>query len=155
MSEHAETLVASKRVQIGTTISLALAMGIASLGTSIANIALPTMAEAFSAPFRHVQMVVVAYLAALTLWSLVAGRLGDRYGLKPMLLVGLGVFLGATILCAISPTLWLLIGARFVQGVGAAFLMTLAMALVRQSTSELRVGKAMGFSERFQLWEQR
>ncbi|MFO1091304.1 MAG: MFS transporter [Hyphomicrobiales bacterium] len=144
MSEHAETLVASKRVQIGTTISLALAMGIASLGTSIANIALPTMAEAFSAPFRHVQMVVVAYLAALTLWSLVAGRLGDRYGLKPMLLVGLGVFLGATILCAISPTLWLLIGARFVQGVGAAFLMTLAMALVRQSTSELRVGKAMG-----------
>lgn len=119
-------------------------MGLASLGTSIANIALPVLAEAFAAPFAEVQTVVVAYLAALTVSGVIAGRLGDRFGLKLMLVIGLALFAVASLLCAIMPTLWLLIGARAVQGIGAAFLMTLAMALMRQTADETRVGRAMG-----------
>ena len=134
----------AEKAQTGVAITLALAMLLAALGTSIANISLPTMAEAFSAPFAHVQMVVVAYLAALTVSGLIAGWLGDRRGLKPMLVVGLAVFAVASLLCAIAPSLLLLIGARALQGMGAAFLMTLAMALMRQSASEARVGRAMG-----------
>lgn len=141
--EQTKTL-ASARTRIGITIALALSMGLASLGTSIANIALPALAEAFSAPFHEVQTVVVAYLAALTVSVLVAGRLGDRHGLKPMLVAGLALFTVASLLCAVAPSLWLLIGARALQGIGAAFLMTLAMALMRQTASEARVGRAMG-----------
>ncbi len=141
--EQTET-VASARTRTGITIALALSMGLASLGTSIANIALPALAEAFSAPFHEVQTVVVAYLAALTVSVLVAGRLGDRHGLKPMLVAGLALFTVASLLCAVAPSLWLLIGARALQGIGAAFLMTLAMALMRQTASEARVGRAMG-----------
>lgn len=126
------------------TTTLALAMLLASLGTSIANIALPTLAEAFSAPFAQVQGVVVAYLAALTVSVVVAGRLGDRFGLKPMLVAGLTVFAVGSLLCAVSPSLSLLIGARTLQGIGAAFLMTLAMALMRQTADETRIGRAMG-----------
>jgi MFS family permease len=61
-----------------------------------------------------------------------------------MLVAGLAVFAAASLLCAVAPNLWLLIGARALQGVGAAFLMTLAMALMRQTASEARVGRAMG-----------
>lgn len=138
--EQAEPRVSTK----AQTITLALAMLLASLGTSIANIALPALAEAFQAPFAQVQAVVVAYLAALTVSVVVAGRLGDTYGLRQMLVAGLTVFAAASLLCAVAPNLWLLIGARALQGIGAAFLMTLAMALMRQTAGEARVGRAMG-----------
>lgn len=128
----------------GATVALSLSMLLASLGTSIANIALPSLAQAFGAPFHQVQAVVVAYLGALTIAVLLAGRLGDRCGLKPMLMAGLGLFAGASLLCALATSLWMLIAARALQGVGAAFLMTLAMALMRQTASEARLGRAMG-----------
>ncbi|MEH6776398.1 MAG: MFS transporter, partial [Cereibacter changlensis] len=125
-------------------MTLALSMLLASLGASIANVALPTMAAAFSAPFAQVQAVVVSYLAGLTIFVVIAGRLGDRCGLRPMLIAGLGLFTSASLLCALAPDLWLLVAARGVQGAGAAFLMTLSMALMRQTASEARLGRAMG-----------
>ncbi|QPC41554.1 MFS transporter [Kaustia mangrovi] len=141
--EQAETHASARSIS-GLTAALALSMLLASLGTSIANIALPTLVLAFSAPFAQVQAVVVAYLAALTISVVIAGRLGDCFGLKPMLVSGLAIFAVASAMCAMAPNLWVLVGARAVQGVGAAFLMTLAMALMRQTSSEARVGRAMG-----------
>lgn len=136
--------ILSDRGQSGVTATLALSMLLASLGTSIANIALPALAGAFSAPFAQVQAVVIVYLAALTSSVVVAGRLGDSHGLKPMLIAGLGLFLMASLLCGAASNLWLLVGARAVQGMGAAFLMTLSMALMRQTASQARLGRAMG-----------
>tara|TARA_R110000868_G_scaffold404656_2_gene683065 strand:- start:6642 stop:7889 length:1248 start_codon:yes stop_codon:yes gene_type:complete len=132
------------KTPIAVTATLGLAMMLASLGTTIANIALPTLAEAFAAPFSQVQAVVVAYLAALTVSVVVAGRLGDRWGLKPMLMVGIGVFLAATLVASLSKTLSLLIATRAIQGIGAAFMMTLSMALMRQAANSAAVGRAMG-----------
>ena len=126
------------------TAALALSALLASLGTSIANIALPTLTQAFTAPFAEVQAVVVSYLAALTVSVVVAGRLGDRFGLRRVLLAGLGLFAIASLACAITPSLLLLIGARVGQGIGAAILMTLAMALMREQANEANVGRAMG-----------
>ena len=123
---------------------LALSVLLASLGTSIANIALPTFTVAFSAPFFQVQGIVVAYLAALTASTIFAGRLGDIYGLRRTYLSGLALFSVASLLCGLAPNLWLLIAARMLQGVGAAFLMTLAMALMREIASKDRMGRAMG-----------
>ncbi len=138
--EQVETHASHRHV----ALTLALAMLLASLGTSIANIALPALAAAFAAPFVQVQAVVVGYLGALTLAALLAGRLGDRHGLKAALVAGLGIFTAGALLGALAPTLWLLAAARAVQGFGAAFLMTLAMALMRQSASPARLGRAMG-----------
>lgn len=123
---------------------LALSMLLASLGTSIANIALPALAEAFSARFHEVQWVVVAYLAALTVFVVVAGRLGDIFGLRRMHLAGLALFILASLLCGLAPNLWLLVAARCLQGIAAAFLMTLTIALVRESAHPDRMGRAMG-----------
>lgn len=133
-----------KSTQAAVTITLALSMGLAALGTSIANIALPALALAFAAPFPQVQAIVVGYLVALTISVVAAGRLGDRFGLRRMLVVGLVIFALSSLLCALAPGLWLLVAARALQGVGAAFLMTLAMALMRQTAAEARIGRAMG-----------
>jgi len=139
-TENRTYLLAGK----GALICLSLAMLLASLGTSIANIALPEIARTFGAPFRQVQWVVIAYLAALTVFALIAGRLGDRFGRKRMLLAGLGLFSAGSALCGFAPSLGALVAARAAQGAGAAFLMTLTIALVRDTADEGRIGRAMG-----------
>jgi MFS family permease len=123
---------------------LALAMLLSSLGTSIANVALPSLAQAFDAPFRHVQWVVLAYLIAMTVLVVGAGRLGDRIGHRRVLLAGVAAFTAASLLCATAPTLGLLVAARVAQGLAAAVLMALAMALVRATVPAQRTGSAMG-----------
>ncbi|MDE1567678.1 MFS transporter [Aquabacter sp. P-9] len=128
----------------GADVPLALAVLLAALGTSIANVALPALSAVFAAPFAAVQGVVVAYLAGMTVFALIAGRLGDRFGLKPMLLLGLALFALGSGLCALAPGLPQLIAARALQGIGAAFMMTLATALMREMAGTGRVGRAMG-----------
>ncbi|MFW1944423.1 MFS transporter [Acinetobacter guillouiae] len=144
MTEQTESLTLTNKTQTGITITLALSMLLASLGTSIVNIALPTLAEVFSLPFIQVQAVVIGYLISLTITVVIAGRLGDRYGCKSMLTVGLIIFSLASLLCSVAPSLWILVAARSFQGIGAAFLMTLAMALTRQTVSKSQLGRAMG-----------
>lgn len=128
----------------GAVLSLALSMLLGSLGTSIANIALPALAIAFEAPFHQVQWVVVAYLAGLTLFTIFAGRLGDIFGRGRTLLAGLLLYSFASALCGFASNVWLLIAARAVQGIGAAFLMTLTLALVRETSGHEQIGRTMG-----------
>lgn len=134
----------AQRKPRGAQAVLLLSMLLASLGTSIANVGLPALSDAFDAPFPKVKLVVVAYLVSLTATVLVAGRLGDRFGLKPMLLLGLGIFTTSAMLCGMAGTLPQLIAARGAQGIGAAFLMTLSLAMARQIAPPDRVGQAMG-----------
>ncbi|MDN5413844.1 MAG: MFS transporter, partial [Lactococcus raffinolactis] len=144
MTEQTESLTLTNKTQTGITITLGLSILLASLGTSIVNIAIPTLAEVFLLPFIQVQAVVIGYLISLTITVVIAGRLGDRYGCKSMLIVGLVIFSLASLLCSVAPSLWILVAARSFQGIGAAFLMTLAMALTRQTVSKSQLGRAMG-----------
>jgi MFS family permease len=124
--------------------SLALCMLLPSLGTSIANVALPTLAEEFSASFQQVQWVVLAYLLATTSLVVGVGRLGDITGRRRLLMAGIFVFTAASVLGGVAAGFWLLIAARAAQGVGAAIMMALAMALVGDAVPKSRIGRAMG-----------
>ncbi|HET7793721.1 MAG TPA: MFS transporter, partial [Rhizobacter sp.] len=124
--------------------SLSLGMLLPSLGTSIANVALPTFTQAFGAPFQQVQWVVLAYLLATTTLVVGAGRLGDLVGRRRLFLGGLVLFTVASLLCAVAPTLGWLVAARALQGAGAAVLMALTMAFVGASVPKDRNGRAMG-----------
>lgn len=124
--------------------SLALSMLLSSLGVSVANVALPTLVEAFNAPFQTVQWVVLAYLLAITTLIVSAGRLGDVMDHRRVLLIGITIFTGASLLCGLAPNLELLIAARALQGLGAAVLMALTVALVRETVAKDRMGSAMG-----------
>src|SRR4051812_39720989 len=123
---------------------LSLSMLLSSLGISIANVGLPTLAQAFNASFQQVQWVVLAYLLAITTLVVSVGRLGDIAGHRRLLLAGIFLFTGASVLCGIAPRLWLLIAARAVQGLGAAIMMALTMAFVGEKIPKEKTGSAMG-----------
>ncbi len=123
---------------------LSLSMLLSSLGTSIANVALPTLALTFSASFQAVQWVVIAYLLAITTLIVSVGRLGDLFGRRRLLLAGIVVFTLTSLACAIAPTLWLLIAARGAQGLGAAIMMAMTLSLVGESVPKGRTGGAIG-----------
>ena len=125
-------------------VSLSLSMLLSSLGTSIANVGLPTLAQVFNASFQHVQWIVLAYLLAITTLIVSVGRLGDITGRRRLLLTGIGLFTLASALCGFAPTLWMLIGARALQGIGAAIMMALTMAFVGETVTKAKTGSAMG-----------
>ena len=135
---------AHRSSQRGAMSSLSLAMLLSSLGTSIANVALPTLAQSFDATFQSVQWVVLAYLLAITCTIVGVGRLGDVIGRRRLMLAGIGVFTLASVLCSVAPSLAWLIAARALQGLGAAIMMALTMALVGEAIPKERTGRAMG-----------
>jgi len=123
---------------------LSLSVLLSSLGAGVANVGLPTLARAFGATFQQVQWVVLAYLLAITILIVGVGRLGDRIGRRRLLLAGLALFTAASALCGLAPSLGWLIAARAAQGLGAAVMMALAMALVGELVPKTRMGGAMG-----------
>jgi len=127
-----------------TLASLSLATLLSSLGTSIAGVGLPSLMQAFDASFQLVQWVVLAYLLAITTLIVSAGRLADMVGRRPLLLCGIALFTAASVLCGFAPTLWLLIAARAVQGLGAAMMMALTLAFVGETVAKPKTGSAMG-----------
>ena len=128
----------------GSLVALSLCVLLSSIGTSIANVSLPMLAQAFGASFQQVQWVVLAYLLAVTTMVVSVGRLGDIIGRRRLLMVGVILFSVASALCGSAPTLWLLIAARAMQGLGAAIMMAITMAFVGETVPQARVGRAMG-----------
>ncbi|WP_030264774.1 MFS transporter [Streptomyces sp. NRRL B-24484] len=124
--------------------ALSLSMLLPSLGISIANVALPTLAGEFSAPFAAVQWVVLAFLLATTTTIVGAGRLGDVLGRRRLLLGGILLYTVASLLCGTAPALGVLIAARAAQGLGAAVMLALTMAFVGATVPQERTGRAMG-----------
>lgn len=139
------TSASSTRTMRRALAALSLAVLMPSLDTSIANVALPAMARGFGAAFREVQWIVLAYLLAVTTLIVSAGALGDRFGRRRMLLTGISLFTVASLACGVAPTLALLVAARALQGLGAALMLALAVALVGETVPEARRGSTMGW----------
>lgn len=125
-------------------VSLSMSMLLSSLDTSIANVALPTLTQVFSASFQDVQWVVLAYLLTITTLIVSVGRLGDIIGRRRLLLAGIFLFTVASVLSGVAPTLWVLIVARATQGLGGAIMMALAMAMAGETVQRGKTGSAMG-----------
>lgn len=124
--------------------SLSLSMLLPSLDTSIANAGLPALARTFEASFAQVQWIVLAYLLSITTLLVSAGRLGDLLGRRRLLLCGITLFTLASLLCGLAPSLGWLIAARALQGLGAAIMLALTLALVGETVPKARLGSTMG-----------
>ncbi|MCS3460724.1 MFS transporter [Aeromonas sp. BIGb0445] len=125
-------------------LALGLATLLPMLAGSMANMVLPALGQVFAVPFASVQWVLVAYLLGITCLTVVAGRLGDRFGRRRLLLWGMVLFSLASLLCALAPTIGWLIAARVLQGAGAACMLSLALAMVGQLVPPARRGWSMG-----------
>jgi len=123
---------------------LCLTMLMPSLDASIANASLPALAHALDATFVQVQWVVLAYLLIITALIVSVGRLGDLLGRGRLLTAGVALFTAASLLCGLAPTLGMLVAARVLQGLGAAAMLALTVALVGETMSKEHTGRAMG-----------
>src|SRR5687768_695067 len=100
------------------------------LDSAIVNVALPAMKDDLGFSQSNLAWVVNAYLIAFGGLLLLAGRIGDLIGRRRMFLIGLGVFTAASLLCAVAQTQEMLIGARFVQGVGGALASAVILGMI-------------------------
>lgn len=118
--------------------------GVVFLDGSVVNLALPKMAHLLNTGFSGQQWIVDGYLLTLSALILLGGSLGDILGRKKVYLWGVVGFGVASLLCAIAPTIEMLIGARIIQGVFGALMIPGALALIDTNFSAAARGKAIG-----------
>src|ERR1700738_287887 len=97
---------------------------------TIVNVALPSIQRDLRFTQSGLAWVINAYLIAFAGFLLLAGRLGDLFGRKRVYLMGLGVFIGASLLCGLSFNQPLLIASRFIQGIGGAVSSAVILAMI-------------------------
>jgi len=127
-----------------------LAVFMTNLDLWIVNVALPALGRDFHATLGDLSWVLNAYAITLAALLVVAGRLGDRIGQRPIFLAGVAVFTVASLGCALAPNLGLLVVARVVQAIGAAAQLPTSLALllaavpVERRTTATRSWAAVG-----------
>jgi EmrB/QacA subfamily drug resistance transporter len=115
------------------------------LDATIVNVALPSIQEDLGFSQSDLAWVVNAYLIAFGGLLLLSGRIGDLVGQRRVFLIGLTVFTGASLLCAVAQSQGVLIGARFVQGVGGALTSAVILGMIVTMFPEPREqAKAIG-----------
>jgi DHA2 family multidrug resistance protein-like MFS transporter len=112
----------------------------------IANLALPTIASSFAVSPAASVWVVTGYQMAIVMFLLPAGALGESLGYRRVFIAGVVLFTGASALCALAPSLPWLVAARFLQGLGSAAIMSLALALLRFVYPRRLLGAAIGWN---------
>ncbi len=128
----------------GAILTIVLSVSIAVLDG--ANVALPTIARELHASPAASIWVVNAYQLAIIVSLLSFASLGDIYGYRRVYQCGLAVFSLMSLLCALSDSLWMLIGARVLQGLGAAAVMSINSALIRIIYPQRILGRGMAIN---------
>ena len=114
-----------------TLISTILASGSVFLSTSVLNVALPAIDRSLQAGFSGLQWIVDGFLLTLASLLILGGALGDRFGKRRIMLVGLFSFSAASLFCGLAPSTSWLIAGRVLQGAAGALLVPGALALIR------------------------
>lgn len=127
-----------------TLAACIVASSLSFIDGSVLNVALPAIRTAYHAGAQQVQWVVNAYLLPLSTLLLLGGALGDHFGRKRLLLIGTSIFGITSLVCALAPSLPVLLGARAAQGIGAALLLPNSLALLNAAFSGEKRGRAVG-----------
>jgi len=131
----------SKRL---TLVACILGSGIVLLDGTVVNVALPTIQRALGGGLAAQQWTVNGYLLTLGSLILVGGSLGDVFGERRVFALGVSGFGAASLACALSPSIGVLVAARAVQGVTGALLVPSSLAVIVNTFSEDERGKAIG-----------
>jgi DHA2 family multidrug resistance protein-like MFS transporter len=142
--EIADGLPPDERWRAMLAVAIAIAMSV--LVTSIANIALPTIAHDMDATPAASIWVVNAYQLAVTVTLLPFASIGDIYGHRRVYVWGLAVYTAASFICAMAPSLPVLVIGRVLQGFGGAGIMSVNGALVRFIFPREALGRGIGFN---------
>jgi EmrB/QacA subfamily drug resistance transporter len=127
-----------------TLIATILGSTVVFLDSTVVNVALPAISEGLDAGLAGQQWVVEAYMLTLVSLLLVGGSLGDQFGRQRVFVIGLIGFGFTSALCAVSPSVEFLVGARALQGIAGALLVPGSLAIVAATFEGEARGKAVG-----------
>jgi len=128
----------------GILTALCLATLLNALAVSSVNIALPELVTGLETTYARAQWIIIAFMIFLTAALAVAGRASDKVGRKKIFVQGVLLFSVSTLLCGLSPNIWVLVFFRALQGIGAAMFTAVSMAIASDAFSKARVGMAVG-----------
>ncbi|MGQ4880747.1 multidrug effflux MFS transporter [Billgrantia sp. LNSP4103-1] len=128
-----------------TVATLAALTALGPLATDMYLPAMPAMAEALDTGPDQIQLTLSLYMAGFAVAQLFCGPISDRFGRKPVMVFGFGLFLLASLLCAFAPSIeWLLVG-RFLQALGGAAGPVLGRAAVRDIYGPIEAGRMLSY----------
>jgi EmrB/QacA subfamily drug resistance transporter len=131
----------SKRPWLGLfAVLAAILMNL--LDSTIVNVAAPAIRAELGGSYTDLQWVVAGYTLALAVGLLTGGRLGDMFGRKRMIMIGITGFLAASIACALAPTMTVLVVARVLQGLIGALMIPQGFGLIRDLFPPQQMSKA-------------
>jgi MFS family permease len=114
-----------------TLLTLCLAVLVAQVDTAVVNLAVRPIGDYFSAGVGALQWVVDSYNLVYAVLLLTGGLLADLKGRRLVFMIGATIFTVASLVCAVAPSIAVLIAARAVAGIGAAFLIPASLAIIR------------------------
>jgi EmrB/QacA subfamily drug resistance transporter len=132
---------AAGRWVIATSV---LGSAVAFIDGTVVNAALPAIARELHADLPDMQWVVTGYLLTLSALLVIGGALGDRHGRRRVFIIGLGAFAVSSAVCALVPTVPMLVGARLVQGGAAALVLPASLALISSTFARSDRAPAIG-----------
>ncbi|WP_040585293.1 MFS transporter [Allomesorhizobium alhagi] len=125
-------------------VAAILASSLGFIDGSVVAIAIPAMRSDLGASLIEAQWISNAYALTLSALILAGGAAGDKFGLRRTLIVGIALFIGASMVCAVAPDALFLIVARAVQGVGAAIMVPGSLAIIAKAYPKKERGRAIG-----------
>jgi MFS family permease len=132
------------RRRTGLLLAMALATGITSVPNAAIVLALPTIHVEFDVPLEELQWTVVGYLLTVSALLVAAGRLSDLYGRMKVHIIGIVIFMGGSVVGALSGDAVVLIAGMVVAGVGAAILTPASLAIITQAYTGPQRATAIG-----------
>jgi EmrB/QacA subfamily drug resistance transporter len=127
-----------------TLAGTCMALFVLMLDSTIVTLALPAIQRGLEASASELQWVVNGYLLTIAVLVVTAGRLGDQFGRRRVFVGGLATFAVGLVIAATAPGIEVLIVARFIQGIGAAGMLTLSLALVSSVFDDATRPRALG-----------
>lgn len=129
---------------MATLVALAIGQALVSLDASVLNVAMPEVRSTLNASPAQMQAIIVTYMIAAAAFTLPLAALGNRVGRSRVFLLGCVLFTVGSAVSAVAPTANALIAARGVQGVGAAGISALALAILTESSPQERIPTVVG-----------
>src|SRR6266849_10288970 len=137
-------LFASENRKWWTLSAVSIGLFMIMLDNTVVNVALPSMQRSLHIGPNELEWIVVGYALTFATFMLTGGKLADLYGRRLLFVIGLAIFTAASLACGLAPNAGFLIGARTVQGVGAAIMNPATLGIITATFPPRQRGTAIG-----------
>jgi len=139
-----EPVTTARRMRI-TALIVATALFMQNVDSTVIATALPAMAKSFHADPLHMSVTLTSYLISLSVFIPASGWVADHFGSRQVFRAAIVIFTLASVLCGLAPSLWFLVGARILQGLGGAMMVPVVRLVLLRSVSKKQMIAAMSW----------